>query len=471
MSYNFNFFRDKNITNIHICDDNTNIDTFINNYNLNKIKIFDNTTKSSLIVDYNFENINNNNYFLWTNIPNNTNFENLEESEALHYTHSISIYNKLKEYCKIELVNLCYIDCSKYRKNTFIQNKILVIDNINSFDESNFIKYKKNIKYNKYIYTKNIPFNNLTPWEFCEISSNIICCLIILGNDNDIINLDTYNLINKLQLCDIPTISNKNIENTIRFNETDELINIINYNVKIVNNFHFDNFFTKKNINQIMIADYNQIYKSIKKNYCLHDTHIYKYLEKNYEIMDIVFFGYDNNIRNKLDTYKGKKYIVWSYENKSTIYDIINLDVVHICITENMDRLFTELNIKHQYNKINLFNCKIYDNYDVLNNYYPMLDEKSIVIYNPHDDIPDSEIKEKFDTLTTKYNIYMFHEIDNTIQINYFIDLSHYYDYKLAPLFNYKIYFSTIIYSNNLTETDNIKNFYDLEEIITKISV
>ncbi len=467
MIHNFNFFTDLKITHIYVCNEINNLDFFINNYNLSKTKLFNN--HNTLFVDYNFESIMNDNFFLWINIPSNTNFKNIKESNSKHFTHNVSIYNILKDYCDISLIDLCFIDTSKYKQNIFIQNKILIIDDFVGFDDKLFNKIKKDMKYNKLLFSKNITHSTILPDEFCEISNNIICALLIIG-DNFNINLDTYNLINKLYLCNVPIISNKTISKTIKYDDSYELLDIINYNIKSVNNFQFDNFFTKKNINQIMIADYNKIYKNIKKNYCLHDSNIYKYLEKNYENMDIAFFGYNDSIKNKLTEYKAKKYIIWTYEDIHKIYDeIINLDVIHICITETIDKIFTELNIKHHYNKINLFNCKIYDNYHVLNNYYPMLDDKNIVIYNPHDDISDKEIKEKFKNLENKYNIYLFHEIDNTIQINYFIDLSHYYDFKLEPLFNYKIYFSTIIYSNNLTESDNIKNFYDIDEIITKI--
>ena len=370
----------------------------------------------------------------------------------------------------IVLPSFCiWVDKHKFNKIYNHQNKILIYNGFSNADEQycnlkQTVEIKRNVPSKNYIYTKSLNLNNPN----INLLLNNVSLFIYLTNHK---TFETEKLLSILNLLNIKIVSNNYYIESINYIDTQELINIVKYNIN--NDYTYNNFFTKQGIEQILISKEKNKYGGIRYLYNLNDFEIKYLLDKDSFSKKIILMGIDDENYTLAKQFTGPLYYLWTDEDeyemilKLNKYSILS-NFIHLSNLEYQEKILKQHNIsKIEKININLFMCKI-NNYELINKIDTNISNKNILINNEYDDFNDNFLKTKFES--TKYNIYFLDKIENDINFKYFIDLSYYYNSKLDKLLLFCQQNNICIFTNNLPEQPNIKNFNDLEEIILEIN-
>jgi hypothetical protein len=481
--FDFNYFKNIGINQLFISESLQILEhpNYIkSNYELNDYTDF---KKDVLIVGYNFnddeiklicENTNTTKYLLILEQNIKISPELLNKDFIKFIVSNKKIEDELNNYnIRFLLIpTFCiWIDKHKFSKFYNNRNKILIYNGFSSIDEQycnlrQSVEIKRNIPSKNYIYTGSLNLNNP---NINKILNNVNIFLYLTNHKT----YETEKLLNILNLLNVKIISNNYFINSINYLNTQELINIVKYNN--IKDYTFNNFFNKIGIDQVVISQEKEKYGAIRYLYNLIDYEMSYFMNKDSNSKKILFIGMDNESYELNKQFTNSIYYLWTDEDEYDMKLKLNkyLDINsfhHFYINDKQEKILKQHNIisKERIN-INLFMCKIY-NYEIQDYLDINGSSNNILINNEFDDINDSYIISKFEEFNCKYKIYFFDTINSILNIKFFIDLSYYYNSKLDKILVYCKNNNIRVFTNNLPECNNIKNFDDLEDILLEIN-
>lgn len=479
--FDFNYFKNIGISQLYISESlkiNENPNYIKSNYELEDLINIDD---SFLIVGYN---LNDDEIKLITN-------NNISIKYVLLLEQNIKIHPDLlnKDYIKFIVSNkkiedelnsynirylvlptFCiWIDKKKFVSFNNNRSKILIYNGFSSIDEQycnlkQSVEVKKNIPSKNYIYTKSLNLNNP---NINKILNNVNIFLYLTNHRS----FETEKLLAILNNLDVKIISNNYYINAINYLNTQELINIVKFNIN--RDYHYNNFFNKQGIDQIIVSSEKEKYGAIRYLYNLLDYDMSYFMNKDCVSKKILFMGMNDQTYDLIKLFNSNLYYLWTdedeYDMKLKLNKYSSLSSFHhFYINDSQEKILRQNTIfSKEKISMNLFMCKIY-NYDIIEYLDINASHNNVLINNEYDDINDSLISNKFES--TGLNVYFFDSVDSIINIKYFIDLSYYYNSKLDKLLVYCKNNNIKVYSNNLPEENNIKNYEDLDDILLEIN-
>jgi hypothetical protein len=481
--FDFNYFKNLGINQLFISESLQILEhpNYIkSNYELNDYSDFN---KDVLFVGFNFneeeiklicDNTNTIKYLLILEQNIKISPELLNKDFIKFIVSNKKIENELNNYDTRFLIipTFClWIDKHKYFQFNNNRNKILIYNGFSSTDEQycnlrQSVEIKRNFPSKNYIYTGSINLNNP---NINKIINNVNIFIYLTNHKT----FETEKLLNILNLLNVKIISNNYYINSINYLNTQELINIVKFNN--IKDYNYNNFFNKLGIEQVVISKEKEKYGAIRYLYNLIDFEMSNFMNKDSNTKKILFIGMNDETNELIKNFTNSIYYLWTdedeYDMKLKLNKYSNISNFHnFFINEKQEKILKQHNVlnKEKLN-INLFMCKIY-NYEI----HDYLDingvSGNILINNEFDDINDSYIISKFEESNIKHKIYFFDTLETTININFFIDLSYYYNSKLDKILVYCKNNNIRVFTNNLPEGNNIKNFDDLDDILLEIN-
>lgn len=478
--FDFNYFKNIGINQLYISESlkiNEHPNYIKTNYELED---FTNIDETFLIVGYNLNDeelnfINNNNtqkYILLLEQNIKIHPDLLNKDYIKFIVSNKKIEDELNSYNIrfVVLPTLCvWIDKKKFYSYNNHRSKILIYNGFSSIDEQycnlkQSVEVKRNIPSKNYIYTGSLNLNNP---NINKILNNVNIFLYLTNHRS----FETEKLLSILNHLNVKIISNNYYINAINYLNTQELINIVKFNTQ--NDYNYNNFFNKKGIDQIIVSSEKEKYGAIRYLYNLLDYEMSYFMNKDCVSKKILFMGMNDQTYDLIKLFNTNLYYLWTdedeYDMKLKLNKYSSLSSFHhFYINDFQEKILRQNTIlsKEKIN-MNLFMCKIY-NYDIIEYLDINATNNNVLINNEYDDINDSHIINKFES--TGLNVYFFDNVDSIINIKYFIDLSYYYNSKLDKLLVYCKNNNIKVYSNNLPQENNIKNYDDLDDILLEIN-